>query len=276
LLANLRQSSFFWTGFTEKDVLAAIGHGETYLEKPREEVKCTERDRTLLSTCLAFAHMLLTVVAWKSLSKTHEIGLFVNEWPDDSRDDWNLNGEDKLLMTGVTQLLQAQTFVNSQLLLPQPTDGLSALGKAAITQAYEVNEEKPKKSDHSQKSQGETSMIGVPASGLNSDTSSVKHHYAVSTGKSGLSKKRTKGEKGNNQKSTGSEFQDELPKLLSLSPSKRKKNAAAKVELSQDSPLRRPSVIGTTSAKLSYLIDRIIELHSQEKILVFYDGENTA
>lgn len=35
-------------------------------------------------------------------------------------------------------------------------------------------------------------------------------------------------------------------------------------------------MIGTTSSKLSYLLSRIHELYREEKILVFYDGENSA
>jgi hypothetical protein len=47
-------------------------------------------------------------------------------------------------------------------------------------------------------------------------------------------------------------------------------------ELDTESALRRPSIIGTVSAKLTYLLDRISELYKEEKIIVFYDGDNAA
>ena len=46
--------------------------------------------------------------------------------------------------------------------------------------------------------------------------------------------------------------------------------------LSPDSPLAKTSVVGTTSAKLSYLLNKVMELHKKEKIIIFYDSANSA
>lgn len=43
-----------------------------------------------------------------------------------------------------------------------------------------------------------------------------------------------------------------------------------------DSPLLQSRIVGTTSAKLSYLISQIVQYYQHEKILVFYDGDNAA
>jgi superfamily II DNA or RNA helicase len=48
------------------------------------------------------------------------------------------------------------------------------------------------------------------------------------------------------------------------------------VELPVQSALRSTKIIGTTSSKLSYLLSRIEEFYREEKILVFYDSDNTA
>lgn len=40
--------------------------------------------------------------------------------------------------------------------------------------------------------------------------------------------------------------------------------------------LAQTNLVGTASAKLSYLLDRVIELHKAEKILIFYDNPNSA
>lgn len=42
------------------------------------------------------------------------------------------------------------------------------------------------------------------------------------------------------------------------------------------SPLARSKIVGTASAKLTYLLDRVLDLHQIEKILIFYDNNNTA
>lgn len=46
--------------------------------------------------------------------------------------------------------------------------------------------------------------------------------------------------------------------------------------LPPESPLARAKLVGTTSAKLTYLLDRVLELHKTEKIIIFYDNNNSA
>lgn len=46
--------------------------------------------------------------------------------------------------------------------------------------------------------------------------------------------------------------------------------------LPANSPYLKSRIIGTTSAKLSYLISQILKYYEQEKILVFYDSDNVA
>lgn len=46
--------------------------------------------------------------------------------------------------------------------------------------------------------------------------------------------------------------------------------------LPADSPLLASRIVGTTSAKLSYLVSEILKYYHTEKILVFYDGDNAA
>ncbi|KAL1973315.1 hypothetical protein VTN31DRAFT_5950 [Thermomyces dupontii] len=46
--------------------------------------------------------------------------------------------------------------------------------------------------------------------------------------------------------------------------------------LPAESPLSRTKLLGTASAKLTYLLDRVQELHKEEKIIIFYENNNTA
>jgi SNF2-related domain/Helicase conserved C-terminal domain len=46
--------------------------------------------------------------------------------------------------------------------------------------------------------------------------------------------------------------------------------------LQPESPLSNAKLIATTSAKLTYLLDRVQELHKAEKIIIFYENNNTA
>lgn len=46
--------------------------------------------------------------------------------------------------------------------------------------------------------------------------------------------------------------------------------------LPAESPLSRTKLLATASAKLTYLLDRVQELHKEEKIIIFYENNNTA
>lgn len=49
-----------------------------------------------------------------------------------------------------------------------------------------------------------------------------------------------------------------------------------KKRLPPESPLSRAKMVATTSAKLTYLLDRVLELHKTEKIIIFYENNNSA
>jgi hypothetical protein len=46
--------------------------------------------------------------------------------------------------------------------------------------------------------------------------------------------------------------------------------------LPDDSPLKRTVLEGVTSAKLRYLLERVLEFHQTEKIIIFFEDDNTA
>lgn len=46
--------------------------------------------------------------------------------------------------------------------------------------------------------------------------------------------------------------------------------------LPSDSPLKQTQLVATTSAKLTYLLDKVQEYYQTEKIIIFYDNENIA
>ncbi|KAF2141349.1 uncharacterized protein K452DRAFT_288049 [Aplosporella prunicola CBS 121167] len=230
LLTNLRQSNFFWTGFRITDVTGAVENGRRYLEN--KDKSCSAEDYRTLMDCIEFAEkFVLPSERWKALSATHEIGLFVSTWPSHNSPTWALNRKSPELY-GVTQLLEAQAYVNSRLSNENPTDGLEAAGRSAIVKAYYT--ENTGGDRRGQGAEG-LEMKGLPSSCVHAETS---HKNAVT-------------KKENNQK----EHHPELPK---------------------GSNLRKTKVIGTVSAKLSYLLDQVIKYYEQEKILIFYDGDNAA
>ncbi|KAF2100096.1 hypothetical protein NA57DRAFT_19969, partial [Rhizodiscina lignyota] len=268
LIANLRHSNFFWTGFEEDHVKGAIKAGEEYLKK--ENTNCSLEDRQLLQRCLDFAQFVDKCNGWKALSKSHELGLFVDDWPDKSSQAWSLPGSDYPAMIGVTQLLRAQSRVNSQVLEEDPFEGLEALGVAATMQAL-VTEDEAVKGKKKQQTDEPTLKKGIPTSSLLFETSSAKRHHQGSPTKANPNKRKRSSETSENTQA------NQTPVIATPKPQrKRKLSGADRLSIPVDSPIRKASLIGTTSSKLSYLLEQILKYHHNEKILIFYDWDNTA
>lgn len=65
------------------------------------------------------------------------------------------------------------------------------------------------------------------------------------------------------------------PKPDQKSPTKTFSKGLTK-SLPPDSPLARTKLVATASAKLTYLLEKVLELHETEKIIIFYENNNTA
>lgn len=276
LITNLRQSNFFWTGFSEDDIRSVIGHGTRYLEK--EGTNCTPEDRQLLREALAFANLVLDTDGWKALSQTHELGVFVDHWPKETC-TWSLKLQDRPHMIGVTQLSQAQTMVNYQLLDENPMNGLDMAGSFAVL-AAKTNDTEDKKKKKSSVEKDDSKM-GVPSSGLHSEPSIAKRHATSSPTKlkkTSKSQQPSKSPKGTSADTRANEPSKPTPTPIPVPKPviHKRKRSLDKYELPYYHPLALTSIVGTTSAKLTYLLGRITALYETEKILIFYDGDNTA
>jgi hypothetical protein len=250
LIKNLRQSNFFWTGWSREDIVNAISHSLKYLQEQdvQKPTNCSRTDRILLNQCVNFGETVIRSRGWNEMSALHELGLFVNGWPDDSVQHWSMTGDQLPAMVGATQLIKAQKHVDNQLSQSNPVLGLEEEGKATLKGAYA--EMKPVKPT------ANTAMkMGVPTSGLRSGDASH------------ISPRKTGRESKTNV--TPKALRDETSLLTSST-------RAEDVVVESDSTIAKPAIVGTTSSKMSYLLERITSLHSEEKILIFYDAANTA
>lgn len=89
LLNNLRASAFYWTGFSASDMEAAIEQSMGYLEKP--DKSCSKDDESLLRSCIDQARVMIGSDGWKKLTQSHEVGLFVEDWPTESAAFWSFD-----------------------------------------------------------------------------------------------------------------------------------------------------------------------------------------
>ncbi|KAJ9621890.1 hypothetical protein H2203_006770 [Taxawa tesnikishii (nom. ined.)] len=273
LVHNLRQSAFFWTGFSEADIIAATQSGETYLEK--DGTSCSLEDRMLLEDCINKAQIALSSTGWKALSRSHEIGLFVEHWPDTSVDFWTFDQSLHPMLVGVTQLLEAQQHVNRQASSVDPTEGLSGAGIRALAPLRSNND--------ASGTEAKPALVkmGIPSSGVTGEPM-MKRRSSSSDTAANAARKASK--QSFKRGYCAKEFQGTLPgpgkgsAESSLRPSATPdaNTAISAALLPPGSDLLNTRIVGTTSAKLSYLVSRILKYHREEKILVFYDGDNIA
>lgn len=257
LIRNLRQSNFTWTGFSLEDVVSTLETSSKYLAKkdktcPSEDVQSLLESSRLVST-------LTTSDGWLALSKSHEVGMAVQDWPKECEETFALTYPAKPTLIGITQLVDGQLHVDSNILSHDLTAGLDEVGRAARAKVIAMAEaEGSTKEKESTTTDSSLHNTGVPSSAIG--------------GQQTPTNRRSKSEKTR----LGSSTQD-LTSLSPVRPRKRKLTLADETAtLSLDSPLRKACVVGTTSAKLTYLLDKVMQHQASEKILIFYDGDNAA
>lgn len=182
------------------------------------------------------------------------------------------------LLTGISQLLEAQKHVNERVGLEHPGEGLAGVGIRAMKRAEEGRREdqvarkdtKPTLSKAGISLSGEPSLKRrSPSSGRGDKTSNKRAKKSPEVSSS------TKGKQKAADDSGAGEDEVEVQPRASTS-TKRRWSDVERSELSDDSPFSRGHLTGTTSAKLSYLTSQILKYYQEEKILVFYEGDNIA
>ncbi|KAF2268181.1 hypothetical protein CC78DRAFT_455698 [Lojkania enalia] len=215
LIRNLRQSNFTWTGFSLEDVASTLETSSKYLSK--NDKKCTAADAEMLLESSKIVASLLESERWCALSKTHEVGMAIEDWPSESEQSFALAYPEKPAMIGITQLLEGQSHVDHHILSDDPSEGLRSIGEIGKTKLIQLAEAED----------------------------AIKKRRAKDTAEPQLAK-------------------GGVP------------SSYEKAQLPETSPLRNTRIVGTTSAKLSYLMGTVMKYQANEKIIIFYDGENSA
>jgi hypothetical protein len=268
LIRNLRQSNFTWTGFTLNDVISTIETSNQYLS--RDDKKCSPQDISSLVESSQTISRLSTSNEWIELSKAHEVGMAVESWPTESEQSFALAYPSKPALIGITTLIEGQLHVDSNLLSTNPAMGLEVAGqvaKAKVTAMIEVEEKKD--SMPSTVDDSPLAKTGVPPSCVGNQQPVTSRRVSTMTSKTSP-QETDKAEPMNGPL--------ESAKLASPARLKKRKLTLAEeqAELPASSELRKTLITGTTSAKLTYLLDKVMQHQATEKIIIFYDGDNAA
>jgi len=288
LIANVRQSGFSWTGFKEDAVTATFGVIERYFHTPGHS--CMEQDKELMWKTAKDCQLALECPGWRAMAQTEEMGLFVDAWPAEAVQICSFEGCTDPMLVGITEVNECQKYVNSNLAKENPAEGLSeareaahvAIAQAKAEELDAIRTRAPKSA--SGEKDNEMLKSGVPASSFYNDTLGDKRLTAAGASSAPRKSPKKKATPKVQQVPTltadttvapDTPPTEEKPKHK-RKPRQRLSNGETNVELPPESPLTATSLLGTTSAKYSYLISRILELHQDEKILIFYNGDHIA
>ncbi|KAL8855128.1 MAG: hypothetical protein Q9221_000034 [Calogaya cf. arnoldii] len=300
LITNLRHSGFYWTGFTKEEVTKSIHVSRKYLENrmssgknEHESGELREGDFHFLQRAIMMGEQILASPPWVALSAAHELGLYIDDFPMDAREAWSLCKDEPSapLVMGASQVIRAQNHVDTHLYAPDPASGLAALGRSTMDKLWQGLQPELSKAgkevDHGQQDRSPILKKQSPQKMKQAliSTSTQKpvtmSKRTISRAKANSSPRKQSTLKGSNITLQGpSDTKGEQtkankpPALKSALKSASTKQAVDPIDPS--SILSRTRLSGTASAKLSYLLDRVISLHASEKILIFYEGDNIA
>ncbi len=150
LVSNLRQASFFWSGFETEHIQSTVDNARTFLLKG--EVPITPTDHDLLLQAVDVGEAVLSNKLSQTVRSWHEMPMSIqNQWPDNLRKAWSLDQklENPTLM-GTTMVHAAQNFVESQLSNEDPTEGMAGEGYRTMHHALSDlhSSERPVKKDN--------------------------------------------------------------------------------------------------------------------------------
>ena len=272
LVSNLRQSGFYWTGFSAELIEETIKNSRSYLEKDTT-TSIDEFECTLLEECIDIGLKALSSPSWKAFSDLHEIGLYVVDFPREAQDTWALQPVQSNCpaLIGATQLRSAQQYISAHLSSSTLVQGLATAGVEAMEKAWTNAQSVSAKNTRDQVNMSKKSKIAhveknwVP---LSSPTFSPQKPRAYLLGPDPAVAKSIKHEihKTTNSIKPPSGLKSALKRPAFERP------ACA----SSDTALSKTKICGTTSVKLSYLLDRVVALHESEKILIFYEADHIA
>lgn len=279
LINNLRQAGFYWTSFSPGDIAKTIKVSRAYLEEQSDPYSIyKEADRLLLKQAIEIGEIALESASWRSFADLHEMGMFVEGFPENAQGAWSLvhrTGDGPLLI-GSTQLSKAQTWVNAHLYVSDPSHALAGMGTATMQKLWRGVQQPAVQilPDHlldGEENDARRKPRKRSKSGLNG-APKLTEKQTLSRAKAHPSPRKTKSAQA--IRSDSVKPTDLKPALKSALKSSTKEETTD--PFPHNSPLARSTISGTASAKLSYLLDRVVALQLDEKILIFYEGDHIA
>ncbi|WQF77708.1 Putative helicase, P-loop containing nucleoside triphosphate hydrolase [Colletotrichum destructivum] len=237
LVHNLKQASFFGGSFFSKDEISkALETAQMFVVE--KKVPISLEDEALLKQAMEVAHIAVNNQLKDFSNKFNEVPIFVRDFlPNGVSSAWSLDDrETNPTCTDAGMVLAAQKLI------------LSSGGDTAKLNSL-LNGELEEKGHREQAEQ-----IVSTAQVIKAD-SRPSRYPSVLAGNTGLGGER-------------------VPRHLRTNALQISSHPHPEQDLPED--LKKAKLVSTVSAKLSYLIDAIVEHQEREKLIIFYENENVA
>ncbi|EHL02697.1 putative Uncharacterized ATP-dependent helicase C23E6.02 [Glarea lozoyensis 74030] len=278
LVSNLRQASFFWSGYTHSDITSSLNTFKGFLEKG--EVAVSDSDRKLLETSITVGKIILRNRISEAKSVFHEMPMYMeNNLSTEAKEIWALdNGHASPTLIGASSILAlrkvASTYVsktatesftkrvleegrnNRRRMYRDATPSMPNRNKDSATHSLAGSVTAGNDSNKRLRTSRRTPNVAAAIRSPSTATLRESHTNSPTPKKSSSSKPGP----------SGAGHLSDAEKLNILN------NAIECSDFKTSAKL-----VSTGSAKLSYLMDRILA-HSQttEKVLIFYESNNVA
>ncbi|KAJ6260322.1 hypothetical protein Dda_4547 [Drechslerella dactyloides] len=263
---NMRECAFYWTGVNRRSVREMRDLAVKYLEKEGKVV--IEADRELLRRAVETADTALRSQLWKTYSVFHEMGYCVNKLPETVRQAWAMD-------PAVSFSAEGAVLGGAQIMSMQKLIAKKAYSGRDLTPTL-ANEGDNSMPAFRESSTTRDHILGRKEAGEITDTQYQYMLHGYPSAHQTLHSKQTKNKrrKATSPKKTTAHKNSSSPVKKGIL--KQSHQACEDEYLAADSPLRDVAVAGFASAKLAYLVSKVLEFQATEKILIFYETDQVA
>ncbi|VEU23854.1 DEKNAAC104988 [Brettanomyces naardenensis] len=295
LINNLQKATFYWTGFTIQDIDNLLNICQYSLKENKE--KYSEADVTLLRRCMYVSKVALSNSRWRTNSSVHEMSYFVTNLPPSIRRDFTISQypsvtddfENPVGVYGFPQLIAIQRFYYRHRTVSTSVE----LEEKMLNYTKEFWQHYGRNNDRLNGVRRRTQVVNKELDFTSIDFETIEEidkfptwvdkfnaedeEQAFYESETKRLKRTIDGERSfdaKRRKVDSFDF-DQMGPPYSSPP----KSQSPGYETSEKvgSLMGRARILGTASAKLSYLTSRLLENEMNgSKSIVFYEFENSA
>ncbi|KAH3672920.1 hypothetical protein WICMUC_003974 [Wickerhamomyces mucosus] len=258
LITNLQRSTFYWTGFSTDDLQSMVKFSIACTEKTRSDgsLYYSTEDIELLRKCIKVCNLALFDKSWRTASTIHEMMFFIQGLDKIYSKNFGIGKDDgdvsHIPIFGAPQLYELQRFYYRNRF--STADSISQKTETSADEFWENywKEATRKNTERAKKNDGQAIQMSLVNDELDfQNRVSLKSSKSINFKDPNQIKSKITGRINDSNMNTP--------------------------EPSEDNNSHTSRILGTASAKLSYMISKLLENYYRDlKSIVFFEFEESA